>query len=260
MVVQKLESLTGLMPSSFQGTHKSNSFSITPNTVSLSSNWRNQQAQKSNGSYINQDFVDSVGIGDKELPLPEGKWQGIAYEKLSSSRGSDELLVLARIEDTKLRELMAARVQVTNDGKGFSSNSSCKNKTMYASVTKENEPFGAQLCYWVEHNTTPWQQPIFDLAAAKLTDMGLTLPATVINAGFHRADSNSSETVLYYSNPEFSDIHTSNSSFANSLWHPNKISKDPIRESYVTDYTKWAATWFQIFWRNETNLTSHNNK
>ncbi len=244
---QKLESLTGLKPSSFQGIYKSNLFSIAANTEMLNGNWRNIQAKKSTTNYTNQYFIDSVGLGRKILPLPDGKWRGIVYEKLSSTRGSDELLVLARIEDKKLRELMAARVQVPNDGKGFSSHSSCKNKTTYSSVTKENEPFGTQLCYWAEHNTTPWQQPVFDLAANKLTALGLTLPDTVISAGFHRAGLSSSETTLYYSNPEFSDIQTSKSSFTNSLWHPDKISKDTARKSYVTDYVKWATAWFQIF-------------
>ena len=243
---QKLETITGLKPSSFQGSYKSNLFSISSNINLQNSNWRNIQAQKSTTDYINKNFFDSVDIANKSIPLPEGEWRGIAYEKLSSNRGSDELLVLARIENNRLRELMTARVQVPNDGKGFSSHSSCKNKTVYTSVTKANEPFENQLCYWVEHNTAPWQQPIFDLTAAKLTDIGLSLPNTVINAGFHRADANSSETILYYTNPEFSNIKTSKTSFSSSLWHPNRISHDPIRDNYVADYVKWAGTWFQL--------------
>lgn len=240
--IDKLKMFTGLSPSSFQGAYRSDRFSIGSETLSSS-----VSAPGAMDGITGKDFVDRIKISNTVVPLPEGQWRGIVFVKNPTNRGSDELAVLARIEKNQVLELIAVRAQLATDGKGFSRHSSCDRTDSFASKVETNESFGLQLCYWVNHVTEPWVQPIFSVAAARLVSLGVTTPDILINTGFHKADKISSLTVLYLTNPSSKGIATPLTNWDASPWHPSNILRFPENNAYVKNQIRWGESWFQIY-------------
>ncbi|TPQ29804.1 hypothetical protein C2U68_00420 [Methylomonas koyamae] len=243
--LDKLRSITGLSPVSFQGLPKSDRFTIVSSpAVSVASAGKTENRAD---SVSGRRFIDEVVIGDVAIPLPEGDWQGLAHIQNPSSRGSDELAVLAKIEQDKLQEMVVLRLQFVVDGKGFARHSACDAAGAQAAKTAENQDFGKQMCFWVGHDTAPWGQPIFNLAANRLVAKNVALPDVLINSVFHRADKNSALTVVYANNPEIRGLSSPKTTWEASSWHPKFIQRFPDKLTYMQDRMQWAATWFQIF-------------
>lgn len=245
--VEKLKAITGLSPTSFQGAYRSDRFHInaspqTAQLVKLSGKGKNLI-----DSISGQIFVDEVAIGNRNLPLPEGNWQGLLYAQTPSNRGSDDLAVLVRIEHDQLAEMIVARSQFVSDGQGFSRHQACEAKEIHAGSTESNEASGLQACYWVNHDTDPWLQPVFALAANRLVARGLTLPDFLVNAAFHKADKHSALTGQHLANPQIKGISTPKTVWDASPWHPNHVGQFPEKAAYIQDRVQWASTWFQIF-------------
>jgi hypothetical protein len=167
--------------------------------------------------------------------------------KTPSNRGSDELAILARIEKNQLEELIAIRAIVVTDGNGFPRQLSCDAKDLHSQIVEINEAYGLQRCYWVNHITDPWIQPIFSLAANHLVSLGIPIPELLINSAFHKADKNSALTVYYSTNPETKKISSLQTDWFASPWHPKNIKRFPEKDTYIHDRVRWAETWFQIF-------------
>ena len=64
-------------------------------------------------------FVDKLRLSNTIVPLPEGEWQGLINSVIINSRGKDEVVLLAKVENKQLQELIAARLQTVTDGNGF---------------------------------------------------------------------------------------------------------------------------------------------
>lgn len=229
---KKLQQLTGLNITSFQGSYKSNQFSISYQSTSAN---RLQTADKYTDNY----FSNQVVVAGVKLLLPDGRWRGLAYVKNPSIRGSDEFLVLSRTENDLLRELMVARVQVVADRQGFTSHSACENIVGLEKNTVVNTPLGDQLCYWTNVVKEPWSQSIFNLVAARLAIQGIRIPASVISAGFHRADLETATTTIYYAVPSISAAEIPSDT--------NQSFKFTLPAAFINDRVLWAADWFRVF-------------
>lgn len=241
--IDRLQTITGLRPASFQGAQSSDRF-----TISGSSHITRSMGSKSvRESISGQTFVDQISIANMAVPLPEGKWQGIVHTQNPSKRGSDELAVLAKLDQGRLIELTVLRAQFASDGKGFSRHAACEATDSHAGKTEANDAFGTQMCFFVNHDTAPWVQPIFDLAANRLTAEGIALPGFFVNSIFHKADQSSSLTVVYLANPEAKGITTLKTAWDNSPWHPKYLNQFPDKAAFMQDRVQWASTWFQIF-------------
>jgi hypothetical protein len=246
-VVSKLKTITGLIPTSFQGAYRSDRFFITNSTARLPVSSMNTGAKIQMDFISGKEFDDRIALADINIPLPEGRWQGIVYSNTPTMRGIDELAVLARTEKNQLEELIGIRVQVVTDGAGFPSQPSCAAKDLLTLNTEINEAYGEQRCYWVNHTTEPWMQPIFALASNQLVSQGIPIPDLLINSAFHKADKNSALTVYYLTNPGTKKINTLQTNWFASPWHPKNIKRFPEKDAYAQNQTKWAKAWFQIF-------------
>ncbi len=236
-----LQVWTGLYPTSFQGAYEENSFSVSDSIISNIS-WNTQNAGKTADPYRGKIFVDSVSLAGREIPLPDGNWEGIFFETIPSSRGRDEILVLADIHRQIFKKLVAIRVREANDAKGFPRNSSCTQKSVYGGKTLKNTPFGAQLCSWIEYLDEPWKQPVFDASATRLSRFKkVHVPKQVFNVGFHRSSINFSETVHIYIAPKDKKVPTP------IQWHSGKMAVDKKTQKNIQKIIDWAAIWFQIF-------------
>ncbi len=245
--INKLQSLTELSPTSFQGAYQSERFYIASTSQPSHLSNRLSNTKTKTDPITGESFTDRVSITNMTVPLPEGNWQGLVYAKNPSNRGTDELAILARIEHNQLAELIAVRAQFVTDGNGFSRHLSCETPGVHKSKVENNETSGAQLCYWVTHDTDPWVQPIFALAANRLAARGIIAPTLLVNSAFHKANQNTALTVFYFSNPEIKKITTPQINWNASPWHPNQIKQFPDKAGYVKDRLEWANLWFQIF-------------
>ncbi|WP_374981367.1 hypothetical protein PSGK_10145 [Pseudomonas solani] len=236
----KLQALTGLAPASFQGAYKSDRFTIVGGTAPMT-------GSKQADPYTGKVYNNYVGISQKTLLLPDGDWQALAYVETPSSRGADHLLVLTQNDNGRLSELMVIRLQTARDNQGFSQYQACDQAADYVKKVSQNEALGPQLCYWANHIATPWQQPIYRLAAQRLAAHGLTLPDTALGMGFHRADTGSSLTTLYYSFPVPQTQSSSSTDWSKSSWNPKLIGNYPENSKFLKQRMEWAEGWYQIF-------------
>lgn len=99
----------------------------------------------------------------------------------------------------------------------------------------------------MNHDTDPWIQPIFALTANRLAALGIGVPELLITTGFHKANINTSLTVLYDINPKFEGITTPQTNWDASPWHPNHIKQFPDKAVYINERLQWTESWFQIF-------------
>jgi len=245
--ITKLYALTGISPTSFQGAYRAERFYVSNSTVRLPLDSKFNSSNTTLDFISDKDFVDRLLIAGMNVPLPEGRWHGIAFSQSPTNRGIDQLVVLARIEKNQFSELIAVRAQIATDGKGFPQQLSCNAKGLHANKVETNEAFGTQLCYFVNHSTDPWSQPIYGLAANRLAKDGIALPQLLINAGFHKADKTSALTVHYLANPDAKGIITPQTNWYASPWHPDHINHFHEMNAYVQDRIRWSAFWFQIF-------------
>lgn len=242
--MSKLEALTGLTPTSFQGAYKSDRFTIASG---LTANTRTATYSPQVEQYSGSTFSNSVTISGKTLLLPDGVWHGLSHIENPSTRGKDHFLLLAQNDSKQLTALMAIRLRTADDKQGFSQYQACSQPADYAKKVHENEPLGQQLCYWVNYISTPWQQPIYRLAATRLGEMGVTLPDSALSTGFHKADTSMSVTTLYYAFPQSKDQVATPSDWNMSPWHPDLIANFPENSHALKQHLTWASDWFQIF-------------
>lgn len=241
---KKLKAITGIAPTSFQGSHRANRFFIGNQTVSGA-----QAADPSNDAgdiYIGKPFKDQVRIAGHLVSLPAGTWQGLADIDAPSTRGRDKLVALGRVDAGPYQELIAIRVQTVSDASGFPHFSGCKTAPNHASQVTANESFGRQLCYEVAHVTDAWSQPLLAMAAKQLRSRGAVLPDTVAAASFHNADLKRSVDLLLYALPA-AQITSENQSWDPSSWHPTRLKPDSDQGRFIQEQVNWAAMWYQIF-------------
>ncbi len=235
----KLEALTGLKLTSFQGAYDENAFNVSGGRGGSFS-------ADSVQSYVDRVFRDELTLGGVPVMLPEGAWRGLVFQKIDSPVGEDQMLVLVQVEGNRLRALLALRARTNRQRQGFPAHRACSEIKGYVVKAEANESFGPQLCEWVTHVTVPWTQPVFVAAADKLGAMNVDVPDIAIASGVHRADMARSISAVYYGNPEFQGIQTPHATWGQSAWHPGLLAASPEKQAYVDKQVRQTGFWYQI--------------
>ena len=244
--IAAIEERVGLQVTTFQAARKAAEFVISDRTARLSDQNFVDKFLVTERDIIDQEFHDVLKVSNQAIPLPEGTWKGLVLQEIGKERGEDQAFVLYKTDGRTLTGLLAIRVTQSLDGSGFRMKSACEGEVGYRNESMVNEAGGEQLCYWVEHLSTPWEKPLFQLTAKRLEKRGIWLPSVLINAAYHLANSNRSMTTYYLTNPETEGISTQSGSWLTSPWHPRKLANDDERRSFVDDKVEWMDTWFQI--------------
>lgn len=244
--VAKLKAFTGLQPYSFQGSYKANFFALTPAIARLKDD-QDQPISSYDEPSSGGIYSDHITLANTQIPLPAGNWQVIAYARIPHGAKEEALISLAQNVDGVLKSLYAARIEVVANNRGFAGNLSCQDAENYFAKTVSDSPKGTQLCYWIEHLHSPWQQPLFDITASRLQSMGVNIPSNVVNIGFYTTNATTSITAYLYANPEAKSIYTQPSNWYASPWNKNRIHRDPKREAFMTEQQRWAESWLQFF-------------
>lgn len=237
--ISKLEMLTGLHLTSFQGAYQENAFSVSGGNGG-------RVVADSVQRYVDASFRDELKLAGVPVMLPEGQWRGLFYQRNNSAVGEDQILVLAQLDGTRLRALLAVRARTNQQRQGFPVHRACSEIQGYVVKSEANESFGPQLCEWVTHVTMPWSQPAFAAAADKLTAMNVDVPDVTIASGMHRADMARSVSVIYYGNPQFRGISTPHATWSQSAWHPSRLDASPEKLAYVDEQMKQTTFWYQL--------------
>lgn len=237
--ISKLEVLTGLQLTSFQGAYQENAFSVSGGNGG-------SVVADSVQSYVDGSFRDELKLAGVPVMLPEGQWRGLFYQRNNSAVGEDQILVLAQLDGARLRALLAVRARTNQQRQGFPVHRACNLIQGYVVKSEANESFGPQLCQWVTHVTMPWSQPAFAAAADKLTALNVDVPDVTIASGMHRADMARSVSVVYYGNPQFQGIRTPHATWSQSAWHPSRLDASPEKLAYVDEQMKQATIWYQL--------------
>lgn len=234
----KVRTITGLVPASFQGSYQADRFSIS-DTAADSTN----QTYDKGDIYTGNPFKDQILIAGQAVSLPMGNWKGLAYAEVASKRGRDTLVALGKYEDHRFSEVIAIRIQALSDSSGFPQFSGCKTSPRYAGNTQVNESFGTQLCYEVVHMTDAWSQPFLASVATRMDSQGSPPSTTVLASSFHKTGPKLSVDMLHYAIPEAT---AQNEDWNSSIWHPNNIDKSSERWRFIQDKIQSASIWHQI--------------
>jgi hypothetical protein len=215
---------------------------ITP--VAPDSSVPSQQA-----GLMGQSFTDVMTLGGMKIPLPEGTWTVVAFQRGGPNRPGLEIAVLANIAGRKLGGLVAvsAYADPRQSGAGFPASGFCNRTDYVARETRANEPSGLQECWWVNHAMAAWNQDVMRAARSDLAMRGVTdLPDTMMNVGVWVADLNKHVNMLVYFDPRAEGIQTARTSWEASDWHRARIANHPDKAQYVNKLESFGRSWAQI--------------
>lgn len=238
-IVAKLQRETGLQPSSFQGAYSSDRFLISSSLATYTPSTSSGQS-----NFMGKVFSDRVVMNGREISLPEGKWKAIGYSSAPSNLGTDQSLLLNRLDSKPNAELLAIRLKTATSGSGFPLNVGCDRTRDYMNLSVSNVAAGDQLCYWVGYVGNPFRQSIFYEAANELSGLGILQTPVVVASSFHKADRDSSLELLDYSIP---DNKFFSAGGVTSTWDKALLANDGERKKYVDERVAWARSWFQFF-------------
>lgn len=194
-------------------------------------------------------FEDEVLISGQRIPLPPGRWLALAHFRGQASSRQGDSVVLGRIDKGRTTGLVAINAYFgASQGNGFPAFKGCDRSDYVHFSRLANEAFGTQRCWWINHATQVWDQPLFRAAKSVLEERGGTVPPTLVNVGFRRADSSGFTTAFYYFNPEESGISSQPAPWYMSEWHKDRISLDARRVDYIKELRNWGSSWAPIFY------------
>lgn len=209
----------------------------------------NSKGSPNSQSVVGKFFDDEIVVGGQRIPLPPGKWRGLAFFRGQQSTVDGDSVVLGRFEKRILTGIIGVNAYtLAVGGRGFPAFSGCDRKDYLHVVRQDNQAFGTQRCWWINHAAQVWNQPLFQAAKAVVEEQGSATPGVLLNVGFRRASAGGYATAFYYFNPEeAAGITSQSTTWHDSEWHKTRISTDPARVEYVKDLVSWGSGWAPLF-------------
>lgn len=251
---EKSPSRTASSPDATSASSTSSIGIATPPAQNLATSNKHANAGTATGqpaleSPVNKIFDNEISVSGQRIPLPTGKWRGLAFFRAKANTAQGDSVLLGRIENGVATGIIAINASTVAGGKtGFPAFSGC-NRTDYLHLTRQdNEAFGSQHCWWINHGASVWDQPLFRAGKTVLEEQGASAPTTLVNVAFRRASANGFATAFYYFNPEEAGISSQPLSWAESEWHRSRLSLDPRRVDYVKKLLTWGDAWASLFY------------
>jgi hypothetical protein len=202
-------------------------------------------------SPVGKFFDDEIVVGGQRIPLPPGKWRGLAFFRGQQNKAEGDSVLLGKFEKGAVSGIIGINAYTIGAGtstSGFPAFAGCDRNDYLHVHRQSNEAFGAQRCWWVNHGTQVWDQPLFRAAKPIVEEHGAVAPALMVNVAFRRATINGFATAFYYFNPEEGGIASQTTNWSQSEWHMTRISTDPSRVKYVKDLIDWGNSWAPVFY------------
>lgn len=194
-------------------------------------------------------FEGEFTVSGQRIPLPNGKWLGLAYFRGQADTTNGDTVVLGRVEKNRVTGIIAINAySSTGQNNGFPAFKAC-DRSDYVHINRQaNEAFGPQRCWWINHASQIWDQPIFRAARTVLEERGVAIPSVLVNVGFRRANAKQFCTAFYLYNPEAASISSQSTTWNMSEWHKDRISLDARRVDYVKNLRDWGNDWAPAFY------------
>ncbi len=201
------------------------------------------------GSPMNRVYENEFVLDGQVIPLPPGKWVGLAFFRGQGGSARGDSAVLGKVVNNEVVGLVAVNARsATYAGSGYPVFDAC-DRTDYVHIVRDaNEASGLQRCWWINHATQIWEQPIFRAARTALDERGVAIPEVLMNVGFRRASATGFATTFYYSNPYEVGIRSQVLPWSQSEWHKSRISDDQKRAEYVNGLKAWGNSWAPVFY------------
>lgn len=221
-----------------------------PSTVSGNRNESSSgTGQLATSSPVNKIFDGEITVAGQRIPLPPGRWKGLAFFRGPLNTAQGDSVVLGQIEQNMVTGIIAVNAYTHAVGNtGFPEFSGC-NRTDYVHLSRQiNNTFGLQRCWWINHGTNIWDQALFRAAKSVLSEQGASPPMVLVNVAFRRASANGFATTFYYFNPEAVGILSQATTWSESEWHKSRLSTDPKRVEYVKKLLNWGNSWASLYY------------
>jgi hypothetical protein len=204
-------------------------------------------------SLMGKRFQDIVKVQDQTIPLPAGSWIVLAhFRDPGSGRARGDAVVLGRLEDNKLRGLVAINALQASGGASAAPFEACNRQDYVFRQVDTYDAQGEQRCWWINHAVSVWQnQGVFQAAQGELTRLGASAPQVMLNVAMRRADATGFATTYYYFDPAADGIASDSGSWAESEWHRSRIDNDSARRAYVQKLQRWGESWAQIYFKSK---------
>lgn len=237
--LNQITSIAGLSATSFQGAYKAKAFSIS----ALTNTPLNIAAR--NNPVVDKKYKGKIELNNGVVNLPEGEWDILSYSVNAFKNNNTEVMVLGDINEGRLNGLVVAIFQENTQAFGYAKKAGCDNKNVYYNQMIQNKDKGKQKCYWVDYVSGLWEQPAFNEVTKQLYKMKIRFPNIFLNAAYHKADKDYSQTVYYLKNPSKKSKQT-NTIRQKKYWQADVIEERSDLNEIVKDYVATSKYWFQI--------------
>jgi len=221
---------------------------VTPNATLIPPS--SDTAGKSS-SLMGKAFVGEVPFIGRRLPLPDGEWTVVAYDRAPAGGDGSESIFLAKIvKDTVAGvTLFSGTGPTVKTDSGYRQSKKCMRTNLLYVQTDFNEEFGRQQCWHVNHNVNmsiTWNNKdqtnsLIKSAMGELEIRQVKTPDTFLSAFYRVASKTGYLEAVYFFSPEADGIPEHPvSRWDESDWHMDYINRFPEKVAYVDRLKKWA--------------------
>ena len=197
---------------------------------------------------VGKTYTDSIQLGAKTVPLPEGEWKVIATGKLKEPFFK---IILLNEHKDKQGNLTVITVDTPPLRRpyGYTVNKNLNREDMLHVVENSNYDGKPQDGWCINHlmpHLNPQDKhPVVNKASKYIRDHNLVLPNVVIGVTHHLTGYRIKRrylSVLYYYNPELEGFpQEEKSNWEYCEWHKNRIVQHPERVAFIETLKKKHA-------------------
>jgi hypothetical protein len=211
---------------------------------------------------VGDKVTKAVHIGKRWFPLEDGEYTVIGAGNRRSTQSNNfpgaganiVSIILVKSIDKKPHSFIIAEGNTEGIAhtrvNGWTYSKECERKDVHFVQKYLNVEGGEQNCYIINHYTTiinskdnvvdsPYRQ-----ALAFANSKNVDIPANFVGVHYRFADFSDFVNIQYRFNPEYEGFpRSSDSSWAGSNWHRDRIGADPRRVEYINKIVEWAKNW-----------------
>ena len=208
---------------------------------------RNQSADRSpptpSGGFVNATFQDDFEFDSRRIPLPEGKWLGLAVVRDAPGFPKGPLGILGKLKNGRVAGMVVVS-PTTRSASGQSASAGCTNPENLVSENRATQARDLKRCWWIHYGYIPWPVKT-PFATAEMTAQahGAIMPALFLTAGFSEDNGMTQRTVAYYFDPQEEGMHNPGLGQTPDQWRRDVLQSSPDRVAFVEKIEDWARGW-----------------
>jgi hypothetical protein len=178
----------------------------------------------------------TIDMGSRSVPLPQGKWTVVALENSSDRQIRVRRVMLAELEHNVLSRWMYVATNLDDNRGGWGRNKNiCDRKNAHFAYSDSNNSDKSIECWEVNHSgMTMGNDPHQAVINFYRWSDTLGRPNTAVGLRYYFVKNGDYLTVEFYVNPVIDGFpDTPTAEWRGNPWHPDVASKDPKRLAYL---------------------------